>query len=241
MAAQHGPIALIIPALNEEESIGRQLLEIPQGLFAQIIVVDNGSTDGTAEAARNAGAQVVWEPRRGYGHACQTGLAHLRPEISAVVFMDADLSNTPRDVERLIARFRQGEWDMVVGSRVPGKAEPRALTSVQHFGNWLTTRLIRWIWGVQFTDLGPLRIVSRKALERLALRDPDFGWNVEMQIKAAQLRLRCTEIPVDSRRRRFGRSKISGTIIGSIRAGTKILWTVCRCRYKQGSSTPHRG
>ena len=229
MTSQHPSIALIIPALDEAESIGRQLDEIPRSLFAQTIVVDNGSTDGTADAARNAGAEVVREPRRGYGRACQTGLAHLRPQIKAVAFMDADLSCAPPDVERLARFFSAGEWDMVVGSRVLGRAEPGSLTPVQRFGNWLTTRLIRWIWGVPFTDLGPLRILSREALERLDLRDPDFGWNVEMQVKAAQLQLRCAEIPVNYRRRRFGRSKISGTFVGSARAGAKILWTVYEC------------
>jgi glycosyltransferase involved in cell wall biosynthesis len=232
MTSQEHSIALIIPALDEEESIARQLSEIPRALFAQIIVVDNGSTDGTAQAARRAGAEVVREPRRGYGRACQTGLAHLRPAMTAVVFMDADLASAPQDVERLIHCFREERWDMVVGSRVLGMAESGALTPVQRFGNWLTTRLIHWIWGVRFTDLGPLRILSCDALRRLNLRDPDFGWNVEMQIKAARLGLRCTEIPVSSRRRRFGQSKISGTIVGSARAGAKILWTVWQCRRK---------
>jgi glycosyltransferase involved in cell wall biosynthesis len=222
-------IALIIPALNEVESIGPQLAALSRHRFAQILVVDNGSTDGTAEAARAAGAEVIVEPRRGYGRACQAGLAALRPEANAVMFMDADLADDPEDAARLIDVLAEGGWDLVVGSRVLGRAEPGSLTPVQRLGNWLTTRLIRWLWGVSFTDLGPLRIVRRSALKRLDLRDPDFGWNVEMQAKAARLGLSVTEFPVNYRRRRFGRSKISGTILNSVRAGAKVLWTIYRC------------
>jgi glycosyltransferase involved in cell wall biosynthesis len=233
--------ALIIPALDEADSIGRQLDQLPYGIFAQIIVVDNGSEDGTAEVARAAGAQVVCEPRRGYGRACQAGLAALHPETTAVVFMDADLSDDPRDVERLARTYAAGDWDLVVGSRVLGQAEPGSLTAVQRFGNWLTTRLIRWLWRVPFTDLGPLRIISRQALQRLDLRDRDFGWNVEMQAKAARLGLRVTEIPVKYHRRMYGKSKISGTLRGSVHAGVKILWTIYRCWRKPpgAENAPH--
>ncbi len=233
--------ALIIPALDEADSIGRQLDQLPYGIFAQIIVVDNGSEDGTAEVARAAGAQVVCEPRRGYGRACQAGLAALHPETTAVVFMDADLSDDPRDVERLARTYAAGDWDLVVGSRVLGQAEPGSLTAVQRFGNWLTTRLIRWLWRVPFTDLGPLRIISRQALRRLDLRDRDFGWNVEMQAKAARLGLRVTEIPVKYHRRMYGKSKISGTLRGSVHAGVKILWTIYRCWRKPpgAENAPH--
>ncbi|MBI4165409.1 MAG: glycosyltransferase family 2 protein [Acidobacteria bacterium] len=226
MSPNQHRFALIIPALNEAESIGRQLGEIPPGLVVQTIVVDNGSTDQTGEVAKNAGAEVVLEPRRGYGSACLTGLARLRPEVTAVLFLDADLSHSPEDIERIVSIFGNGRWDMVIGSRVLGQAEEGALTPVQRFGNWLTTLLIRRLWGASFTDLGPLRIVSRDALRRIEMRDPDFGWTVEMQVKAARLGLRFTEIPVRYRQRRFGRSKVSGTITGSARAGFKILWTV---------------
>jgi glycosyltransferase involved in cell wall biosynthesis len=233
--------ALIIPALDEADSIGRQLDQLPPGIFAQIIVVDNGSEDATAEVARAAGAQVVCEPRRGYGQACQAGLAALQPETTAVAFMDADLSDDPADVERLARTYAEGDWDLVVGSRVLGQAEPGSLTAVQRFGNWLTTRLIRWLWRVPFTDLGPLRVISRQALRRLDLRDRDFGWNVEMQAKAARLGLRVTEIPVKYHRRIYGTSKISGTLRGSARAGVKILWTIYRCwRRRPGAeNAPH--
>jgi hypothetical protein len=143
--------------------------------------------------------------------------------------MDADLADDPADLDRLIRFFQQGQWDLVIGSRVLGACEPGALTLLQRFGNWLTTWLIGKIWQVQFTDLGPMRIVSRQALVRLDLQDRDFGWNVEMQAKAARLKLRVAELPVTCRRRRFGRSKISGTVRGSLRAGAKILWTIYRC------------
>ena len=221
--------ALIIPALNEAESIGLVLNRLPSGLFSQIIVVDNGSDDGTSEVAQAAGAEVVREPRRGYGQACLAGIAHLAPEIRAVAFMDADLSDDPTDLKRLVRLFEEGEWDMIIGSRVLGSPEPGSLTPLQRFGNWLTTLLIRKIWHVSFTDLGPMRILSRQALHQLELQDRDFGWNVEMQAKAARLRLRVTEAPVKCLRRRFGKSKISGTLRGSLRAGAKILLTVYRC------------
>ena len=223
------PYALIIPALNEAESIGPLLAQVPPGLFSQIIVVDNGSRDATADVARAAGAQVVVEPRRGYGQACQTGLAHLQPEIAGIAFMDADLSDDPANLLKLVDCLEENEQDLVIGSRVLGNPEPGSLTFLQRFGNWLSTRLIRLIWGVPFTDLGPLRVIRHQALRRLDLQDRDFGWNVEMQAKAARLHLKVTEIPVNYRRRKFGRSKISGTLIGSARAGLKILLTMYRC------------
>jgi glycosyltransferase involved in cell wall biosynthesis len=223
------PYALIIPALNEAESIGQLLAQIPAGLFSQIIVVDNGSQDSTAGAARAAGALVVTEPRRGYGQACQAGLARLEPPIAAIAFIDADLSDDPADLLKLIRCLEENELDMVIGSRVLGNPEPGSMTFLQRFGNWLSTRLIKLIWGVSFTDLGPLRVIRRQALFGLDLRDYDFGWNVEMQAKAARLRLKVAEVRVSYRRRKFGRSKISGTLLGSARAGSKILFTLYRC------------
>ena len=234
-----GPIALIIPALNEADSIGVALQQLPPSLFLQTLVVDNGSHDRTAEVARAEGAEVISEPRRGYGQACRTGLAALRPEIAAVAFMDADLSDDPSDLERLIRAFDEGEYDLVIGSRVLGQAEPGSLTPLQRFGNWLTTRLIRRIWHVNFTDLGPLRVLSREALARMALEDCGFGWNVEMQAQAARLRLRVGEIPVRYHCRRGGKSKISGTVWGSLRAGVMILWTVYRCWRLGPATKPH--
>jgi glycosyltransferase involved in cell wall biosynthesis len=220
--------ALIIPALDEEASIGRLLEQLPRGRFDPIIVVDNGSRDRTAEAARAAGALVVLEPRRGYGQACLTGLEHLPPECRAVAFMDADLSDDPQDLARLLETLGSGGYDLVIGSRSLGRAEDGALRPLQRFGNWLATRLIRTLWGVPFTDLGPMRVITRKALECLEMRDRDFGWTVEMQAKAAKRGLRVAEVPVHYRRRAAGQSKVSGTVRGSIHAGTKILWTLYR-------------
>jgi glycosyltransferase involved in cell wall biosynthesis len=229
VAAEAVSCALIIPALNEADSIGQLLAQVPTGLFSQIIVVDNGSRDATAEVARASGAEVVWESQRGYGRACLAGLARIRPGTTGVVFMDADLSDNPADLRPLTAALRSGSWDLVIGSRVLGNRESGSLTALQRFGNWLATRLIRWIWGVSFTDLGPLRALGMDAVRRLDLHDPTFGWNVEMQAKAARLGLRATEVPVGYRRRRFGKSKISGTLQGSLAAGIKILITVYRC------------
>jgi glycosyltransferase involved in cell wall biosynthesis len=221
--------ALIIPALDEAESIGPVLAAVPRQLFTQILVVDNGSRDCTIEAARAAGVEVVEEPRRGYGQASQTGLANLRAEVTAVAFMDADLSDDPTDLAELIERFERNQFELIVGSRILGGPEPGSLTPVQRFGNRLATWLIRKAWGAPFTDLGPMRLVSRAALPQLDLHDPDFGWNVEMQAKAARLGLRVGEVPIRYRRRRLGKSKISGTVVGSVRAGLKILLTIYRC------------
>ena len=231
---------LIIPALNEAANIGELLRQIPRGLFSQVFVVDNGSTDETASMARAAGAEVVLEPRRGYGQACLAGLAAAGPDTSAVAFMDADLSDDPADLHRLVKRLEEGRLDLVIGSRILGNPEAGSLTPLQRFGNWLTTRLIRWIWDVSFTDLGPMRIISHEALERLSLTDRNFGWNVEMQAKAAHIRLGVAEIPVRYRKRLSGKSKISGTLIQSVQAGFKILWTVYRCwrGAPKGEKTP---
>lgn len=221
--------ALIIPALNEAETLGTLLRQIPGTIFSQIVVVDNGSEDSTAEVAAAAGALVVKEPRRGYGQACASGLRKLLPSITAIAFMDADLSDDPEDLKLLIRCFEDDKWDMVLGSRVLGNPEPGSLTPIQRFGNWLSTRLIRLAWRVNFTDLGPMRILRRDSLERLNLLDRSFGWNVEMQARAAQLGFRVCEIPVHYRRRAHGCSKISGTVLGSFRAGIKIFWTLLRC------------
>ncbi len=221
--------ALIIPALNEAESVGVLLGRIPRELFSQIIVVDNGSQDRTAEVAAAALAEVISEPRRGYGQACLSGLRHVKPSVTAIVFMDADLSDNPEDLGHMVRRFDQDQWDLVLGSRVLGNPEPGSLTALQRFGNWLSTHLIAMVWHVHFTDLGPMRIVRRDALARLNMRDRTFGWTVEMQARAAQLGLRVCELPVRYSRRLYGRSKVSGTVLGSIRAGAKILWTILFC------------
>lgn len=218
-------ISVIIPAFNEERAIGQVLDEIPPSV-AQIIVVNNGSTDSTAAIARARGATVVDEPIRGYGRACLSGMAALDyPDI--VVFLDGDYSDFPREMPSLYEPIAAGRADLVIGSRVLGQRERGALLPQARVGNWLATRLIRWLFGVSFTDLGPFRAIDYGSLQRLNMRDCDFGWTVEMQVKAARLGLRCAEVPVRYRKR-IGTSKISGTISGSLRAGHKILWTIFR-------------
>ncbi|RMI02444.1 MAG: glycosyltransferase family 2 protein [Calditrichaeota bacterium] len=216
-------ISVIIPVLNEEKSIGRVLADIPRWVD-EVLVVDNGSTDRTVEVAQSHGARVIHEPERGYGAACLAGIAHLnRPDI--VVFLDGDYSDYPEEMELLVAPILRGEAEMVIGSRVAGKAEKGALTPQARFGNWLACRLMRLFWGVQYTDLGPFRAIRHSALCFLEMRDRNYGWTVEMQIKAAQRGVRAKEIPVRYRKR-IGKSKVSGTIRGVIGAGTKILSTI---------------
>jgi glycosyltransferase involved in cell wall biosynthesis len=235
------PVALIIPALDEEKNIAAVLDELAQvsrrpgtaagNSPAQVVVVDNGSADRTAEVARAHGAQVVLEPRRGYGRACLAGLAALAPGIRIVAFMDADGSADPRDLPPLLEPIGRGEADLVIGSRELGERERHSLPAHQRFGNWLATFLVRLFYGARYTDLGPFRAIRRDALEQLALRDTNFGWTVEMQVKAHRAGLRVREIPVRYRRRRSGGSKVSGTVRGSVLAGAKILWTILRYRF----------
>lgn len=225
-------VSLIIPALNEAENIGPLLSQVDTDLVDQIIVVDNGSTDGTGSVAAAGGATVVHEARRGYGSACLKAI-HAAPAADVLVFMDGDGSDDPREIERLLTSLVQGEVDLVIGSRVRGEAERGALTAVQIFGNALTCWLVRWFWGTRYTDLGPFRAIRRAALERLVMSDPDFGWTVEMQVKAAQQRLVVAEVPVSYRRRRGGRSKVSGTVTGSFQAGRRILAYVLTAKARE--------
>lgn len=222
---------VIIPALNEEASIGGVIEQIPDWVD-QILVADNGSTDRTAERAKAAGAIVVPAPRRGYGSACLAGIA-AAGETDVVIFVDGDLSDYPDQMAILVDPIIEGGADMVIGSRVLGGAEAGSLTPAQRFGNWLACRLIRVFWGVKHTDLGPFRAISRGALERLGMQDPDFGWTVEMQVKAAQRRMAVLEVPVPYRNR-VGHSKISGTIRGTVAAGTKILLVIFRSAVTRG-------
>ena len=216
----------VVPALDEAVAIGGVIESLPRGLIRRVVVCDNGSRDGTGDVARARGATVVREERRGYGSACLAALAVVRrdpPE--AVLFLDADGSDDPRDAAALLNPIAEGRADLVIGSRTLGRREPGALLPQARFGNWLATGLIRRFYGARWTDLGPFRAVRWTSLERLAMRDPDFGWTVEMQVKAARARLRSLEVPV-SYRRRIGRSKISGTLTGASRAGAKILGTI---------------
>ncbi len=227
-------IAIIIPALNEQDAIGRVIKDIPTALVQQVIVVDNGSSDNTAEAAAEAGAQIVKEPIRGYGQACLAGMQALRdPDI--VVFLDGDHSDHPEELPLLVSPIIEGRADIVVGSRVLGRREPGALTLQARLGNGLAIALMRILFGARFTDLGPFRAIRYQSLSMLNMADRNYGWTVEMQVKAVSGGLRCIEVPV-SYRRRIGVSKISGTVKGAVQAGCKILWTIFRCAISSQSN-----
>ncbi len=217
-------VAVVIPALNEAPSLPAVLAELPEGV--RVVVVDNGSIDDTAAVARALGAEVVSAPRRGYGTAVQAGLNHLRaapPEV--VVVLDADHADDPRLLPVLVQPIAQGRADLVSSDR-SRTADPGSLTPTQRFGNALATRLIAARVGHRYADLGPFRAVRWDALERLGMVDPTWGWNVEMQVKAARAGLRVVEIPVPYRARPRGESKISGSVRGALRAGVRILWAV---------------
>ncbi len=225
-------IDIIIPAFNEEKAIANVLQAIPATWVRHIFVCDNASTDNTAKVAKENGAIVVSAPQKGYGNACLRGLAHIQslttqPDI--VVFMDGDFSDNPHELPLLIQPIVEEQKAIVIGSRVLGQAERGALQFQQRLGNALATTLIRWIYGYSFTDLGPFRAITYAALLRLQMQDKTFGWTVEMQIKAAKLKLPFAEIPV-TYRKRIGTSKISGTVKGSLFAGYKILWTIWKYR-----------
>ncbi len=223
-------IGVVIPARNEEGAIGLVLADLPDWVDA-VVVADNGSNDRTAAVARAAGAIVVYEPQPGYGAACLAGIAAL-PRVDIVVFADGDRSDYVEDMAAIVDPILidpklAGAADLVIGSRALGGREAGSMTVPQVFGNWLATRLIRLIWGVRYTDLGPFRAISRPALDRLGMADRTFGWTVEMQLKAIEKGLRVLEVPVRYRAR-IGVSKISGTVKGTILAGTKILSLIGR-------------
>ena len=223
---------VIIPAINEEESIGKVVAGIRDYHLDDIIVVDNGSQDQTATIALSSGAIVLYEPTKGYGSACLKGLSYVfnkpdevKPEI--VVFMDGDFSDDPKDLKLLIEPIKNGEADFVIGSRTLGQRERGSLTIPQIFGNRLATFLIHLFFNHKFTDLGPFRAIKTDKLEQLKMIDKNYGWTIEMQIKAIKNNLTIIEVPV-TYRNRIGKSKISGTIKGSILAGIKIIFSIFR-------------
>ena len=236
-------VAAVIPARDEAENIG----EVVGGLLAlrtaagrrvmdDVVVCDNGSTDATAERARAAGARVTVERKPGYGRACLTAIAALRPA-DVVLFVDGDQSCEPRQALDMLRATAAGA-DLVIGSRVLGRMEPGALSPPQIAGNRVASLLIRMLWGRTVTDLGPFRAIRADALRRLDMRDTAYGWTVEMQIKAIQMGMRIVETPVDSRRRRFGRSKVGGTVKGVVGASLGILGTIVRLRSRRAKPEP---
>lgn len=224
---------VIIPALNEEEALPGVLAALPTRIAdaaVRVLVVDNGSTDRTAASALASGARVVREGRRGYGSACLAGIAALsaHPEDDVVVFLDADGSDDPRALGTIVAPVLDGEAELVLGSRTIGDREAGALPAHARAGNALAVALIRMLTGARYTDLGPFRAIRAGALRGLGMSDPDFGWTVEMQMRASRAGLVTREVAVAYRRRRGGRSKVSGSAWGSVRAGYKILRTIAR-------------
>jgi glycosyltransferase involved in cell wall biosynthesis len=220
----------VIPVFNERRSIGFVLDDLPRALLRTVVVVDNGSDDDSALVAAAHGAVVVREHRRGYGSACLAGLAELdrrSPPPDIVVFVDGDYSDHPEELSRLVQPILEDRADLVIGSRVLGRREPGALLPQARVGNWIAARLLRLLYGLPVTDLGPFRAVRLDTLRALRMADRDFGWTVEMQAKAARQGVRYGEVPV-SYRRRVGVSKITGTVSGTLRAGWKILYTIFR-------------
>ena len=216
-------ITVIIPARNEVEAIGKVIRGIPD-YVSEIIVADNGSTDGTAQAAQDLGARTVYVKEPGYGRACLAAMAAAQPS-DITVFLDGDASDYPEDMDTLLAPILSGEADFVIGSRITGEREKGALTPQQAFGNRLACALMTLFWKSRFTDLGPFRAIRTDALKALNMQAPTFGWTVEMQVRALKQNISYTEVPVRYRKR-IGVSKISGTVKGVILAGYYILSTI---------------
>jgi glycosyltransferase involved in cell wall biosynthesis len=228
-------VCLVIPALNEAEVIGEVVRSVPLQVVNQIIVVDNGSTDATAKAAKNAGAIVVSQPARGYGRACRAGMnAALNLGADIIVFVDGDGSDCPEFVSDLVRPIQEKGFEFVIGSRTRGTREPGSLNRQQIFAAYLAGRLLRMRYGVKFTDMSPFRAIRSELLQSLPMREETFGWNLEMQMLVAQRRARILEVPVNHRRRRGGVSKVSGTFKGTVLATLRIAATFFRVAFCHG-------
>src|SRR5882724_1716443 len=221
-------ISVIIAALNEEEAIIKVINDVPRQIADEIIVVDNGSSDRTAEVAAAAGARVVTEPQWGYGRAFRAGVRSLSADSEIVVFLDGDGSDYPEMMNRLVEPIIKGTHDFVISSRTRGRRERGSMNWHQVFAGYMVGFFLRLLYGVRSTDMGPFRAIRRDALERLNMREETYGWPLEMQMCAARAHLRTLEVPVDYRRRAGGQSKIAGTIVGSIKAASRILFTLAR-------------
>ncbi|WKV10509.1 glycosyltransferase family 2 protein [Marivirga harenae] len=221
-------IVVIIPAFNEENAVGKVVKAIPKDWVEEIVVVNNNSTDRTRQAAEREGALVLDQPIKGYGNACLKGIEFVKAKkekVDIVVFLDADYSDYPEQLPDVVNPILDDGVDLVIGSRALGQREGGSMTFPQVFGNWLATRLIKLFYGYKFTDLGPFRAIRWERLMELEMKDKTFGWTVEMQVKAAKLKMKCTEVPM-AYRNRIGKSKVSGTVYGTIMAGYKILYTI---------------
>ena len=224
-------ISIIIAALNEEATIASVVRELGRevgGLMRECIVVDNGSTDDTRTVAASAGARVVSEPRRGYGRACATGVEHADPLSAVLVFLDGDGSDVPAEIPVLAAPVIGGNYDFAIGSRIRGQREHGSLLASQVFAGRLFGAVIRLRYGVRYTDMGPLRVISRQALARMRMTEMTYGWNLEMQVKAAAMKLRTVELPVAYRCRQGGESKVAGSFEGSIKAASRLTQVMFR-------------
>lgn len=221
-------ISVIIAALNEEDAIGKVIDSVPKDLADEIVVVDNGSKDRTAEVASAAGARVVSESIPGYGRAFRAGLRSISPRCEIVVFLDGDGSDCPELMDRLVKPIMEGTADFVIGSRTRGSREPGSMNFHQVIAGYMIGFMLQILYGVRSTDMGPFRAIRRDTLDLLGLREETYGWPLEMQMRAAQARVRTMEVPVDYRRRAGGHSKIAGTVRGSVLAASRILVTFAR-------------
>ncbi len=221
-------VSVIIPALNEEETIAGVVRNVPREISTEVIVVDNGSDDRTAERARAAGAHVIAEPSHGYGRACAAGVSALGPDCEIVVFLDGDGSDSPELIPYLVEPIIRERYDFVIGSRTRGERELGSLNFQQVFAGRIAGLLVRLLYGVWYSDMCPFRAIRRDALAGLGMREGTYGWNLEMQMRAARAGLRILELPVNHRRRAGGKSKVSGTLRGTVMAGARILTTFAR-------------